>query len=197
MLQMFGLISGFLSALCYIPYAKDTLSGTTQPERASWFIWTVLGSIAFFSQLAKGATASLWLTGVQAIGVTIIFLLSLKYGVGGLVKKDMFALAAAALGVVLWWLTREAAIALLIIIFVDTIGTVLTVMKAYQYPASETWSTWLLAGISGLFAALAVGEMNVILLIYPVYICLINISVLTAIYFGKQKTRIRFKTGST
>jgi hypothetical protein len=187
MLQLFGIISGVLSALCYVPYVKDILAGTTKPERASWLIWTVLGSIAFFSQLAKGASASLWLTGVQMIGVTIIFLLSLKYGVGGLVKKDILALLAAGVGLILWWLTREAAIALLIVIFIDTIGAVLTVLKAYQHPESETLMTWLLAGIAGFFAAFAVGEANFILLSYPLYTAIINSSVVAAMYFGKRK----------
>src|SRR3989304_2731778 len=75
--------------------------------KGSWFIWTMLGFIAFFSQLAKGATNSLWLTVGQTTSVLIIFLLSLKYGYGGLGKRDLRALIGAGIGLVLWYLTRE------------------------------------------------------------------------------------------
>jgi hypothetical protein len=187
MLQFLGLLSGLLSAICYLPYGRDILRGKTKPERASWFIWSALGLIALFSQLAKGASDSLWLTAVQTLGVSIIFLLSLKYGVGGLVKKDIIALVVAAAGVLLWYFTQEAAFALFIVIGVDTVGTALTVHKTYHDPESETFITWLLASISGLFAALAVGELNWILLSYPFYIMFINFSVMTAIVLGSRK----------
>ncbi|KKT58129.1 MAG: hypothetical protein UW52_C0064G0012 [Candidatus Gottesmanbacteria bacterium GW2011_GWA1_44_24b] len=64
MLQTFGLLSAVIFPISYFPYVRDTLRGKTKPERASWFIWATLGAIAFFSQLAKGATDSLWLSGL-------------------------------------------------------------------------------------------------------------------------------------
>ncbi len=187
MLAIFGWISGLLSALCYLPYLRDIVKGKTKPERASWLIWTVLGGIAFFSQLAKGATDSLWMTSVQSLGVAIIFLLALKYGTGGLGRKDYLALSFAAVGIVLWYVTKEAAIALYIIIAIDAVGALLTIHKAYLDPGSETFSTWFLAGISGLFACLAVGEWSFVLLSYPVYICLINLAVTVAMRIGEKK----------
>src|SRR5665213_1725997 len=117
--QLFGYTAGILSAVCYIPYFRDILLRKTKPERASWLIWMVLGVIAFFSQLNKGATDSLWLTGIQTIGVVITFLLSLKFGVGGFTKNDYIALLFAALGLVAWYVTKEAAFALYIVIGID------------------------------------------------------------------------------
>lgn len=187
MLQILGLLSGTLSAICYVPYIADILKGKTKPERASWLIWGVLGYIAFFSQLAKGATDSLWLTGIQSVGISIIFLLSLKYGVGGLTGKDIFALIAAAAGLALWFLTKEAAVALFIIIGIDAIGGFLTILKAYRYPSSETLVTWVLAGLSGILATFAVGNLNWILLTYPFYTFLLNSLVILAIILGKKK----------
>lgn len=187
MLQLLGIVSGLLSALCYLPYIRDILRKTTKPERASWFIWSVLGSIAFFTQLAKGASDSLWLPAVQELGVTIIFLFSIKYGVGGLTKRDLVALLVAAVGLVLWYFTKEAAIALYIVIVVDGAGAILTVIKAYEDPESETMSTWLLAGISGFFAMAAVGAWDIVLLSYPFYIFVINIAVIAAMILGSRK----------
>ena len=186
MLQIFGYFSALLSIIMIAPYIRDIFRLETKPERGSWFIWTVLGFIAFFSQLAKGATDSLWLTAGQTAAVFIIFLLSFKYGHGGLEKRDLRALIGSGIGLILWYITREAAIALIFVILVDGIGTLLTLLKAYEDPGSETLSTWAISGTSGIFGMLAVGSFNFVLLAYPFYIMLANYAIVGAILFGKR-----------
>lgn len=187
MLQILGILAGLISVFCYIPYVRDILLKTTKPERASWLIWTVLGSISFFSQLAKGASNSLWMTGVQTFGVALIFAMSIKFGTGGLTSRDVKALIVALIGLIIWYFTQEAAWALFIVIIVDAAGALLTVFKAYEDPESETISTWFLSGLSGLIAAFAVGSWNFILLSYPVYICLANWTVVAAMKISPNK----------
>ena len=186
-LQIFGYFSALLSVIAVFPYIYDILKGKTKPERASWFIWTVLGSIAFFSQLEKGATNSLWMVGTSTLCVLIVSILSIKFGSGGFAKRDKISLLIATLGILLWFFTKEAAIALIITIFVDLVGSSLTIIKSYEDPESETISTWILAFISGIFAALSVGEWSFILLVYPLYIFLANFSVVIAITLGKRR----------
>jgi hypothetical protein len=193
MLKTFGIVSGLLAIVAVIPYIRDIIKKTTRPERASWLIWTVLGGIAFFSQLAKGATNSLWMTGLSTLCVLVVFLLSLKHGEGGLVKRDIAALLFAFLGLVLWYFTKDATVALLIVIAVDLSGSVLTIIKSYKDPESETMSTWVLASISGLFGTLSVGSFNWVLLMYPLYILLANSAVTVAILLGKRNKHGRRK----
>lgn len=194
MQQLFGYISAVLSIAMIFPYIRDIFRLQTRPERGSWFIWTILGFIAFFSQLSKGATDSLWLTGGQTAAVLIIFLLSLKYGYGGLGKRDFRALIGAIVGLILWYLTSEATYALLFVILVDSIGTVLTLLKAYKDPESETLSTWIMSGTSGVFGMLAVGNLNLILLAYPFYLVLANYVIVVAILLGRKHSVIRRTT---
>lgn len=192
MLQLFGYISAVLSIVMIIPYVRDILRLKTKPERASWLIWTVLMFIAFFSQLAKGATDSLWLTGGQTASVSIITLLSLRYGVGGLTNRDISALVGVAAGLVLWYFTREASYALFIVILIDAVGIWLTLLKTYEDPESETMSMWLISGTSAVFGALAVGSFNFILLAYPIYLILANYTVvLTMILAERRKIFIK------
>lgn len=187
MLQLFGYISGFLAILCYAPYIRDILKRTTQPERASWLIWMVLGLIAFFSQLSEGASDSLWVTGIETFGVSVVFLLALKFGVGGFTRKDIIALVGASIGLLLWYVTSNASTALYIVIAIDAIGVILTVMKAYKDPSSETFSTWVLAGLAGVFASFAVGKFDYVLLAYPFYLFLMNCAVCVAMVAGRAK----------
>lgn len=187
MLEIIGLISGLLMVGASVPYIVDILKKKTKPERASWLIWTVLGIIAFFSQMAEGATNSLWMNGLDTFAVIAILVLSIKYGEGGLVKRDIIALILAGNGLILWYFTKEASIALYIVLGIDITGQILTVIKSYEDPESETFISWILFGIAGLLSAISVGEWNFILLIYPIYICLANWAVVVAMILGKRK----------
>ena len=119
MTQYFGYLSAIFITLSFLPYLIYIFKGETKPERASWFIWSVLGSIAFFSQLAKGASSSLWLPGIQTIGDISIFIFAIKYGMGGFSRRDKWALGVAGISLILWYITKEAMIALFFAILID------------------------------------------------------------------------------
>ena len=189
MLQAFGYISAFFAIVKFIPYIRDIFRLKTKPQRVTWFIYTVMGSIAFFSQLAKGASNSLWLPGVLTIGTFSVFLLSLKYGVGGFQKKDLIIIFIAAISLILWYFTKEAAIALYIVILIEAAGTFLTIEKAYKNPESETLISWLMSSLAGFFAFLAVGSLNIVLISYPLSVFLMDGGVALAIELGRRKLK--------
>lgn len=186
---VFGFLAGLLPLVSAYPYIRDIFKRKTKPHRAAFLIWAVLGSIAFFTQLAKGATWSLLLPLGDTLSVICILLLSIRYGTGGLNKKDIGALTLAAIGLLLWYLTKQPLTALLITICVDAIGVVLTVHKSYQMPHEETSSAWLLACFGGGFAMLAVGRLSFSLLVYPAYIFMANMLIVLAIFFGLRSKR--------
>lgn len=188
--ELAGYLSGLLILISFAPYIRDIFLNKTKPERASWLIWAILGSISFFSQFAKGASYSLLLTGAQAVGDFFIFLLAIKYGLGGLLKRDIVALVGAIVGLSLWYITKEAATALFIVIFIDAMGAVLTVIKSYESPTTETISSWVFTCIAGFLACIAVGSLNFILLAFPAYICLASFAVLLAIKLGFQHRKV-------
>jgi len=187
-IQYSGYLSGLLMFLAFLPYIRDILKKKTKPERASWFIWAMLGFIAFFSQLAKGASYSLYMTGVQAAGDLFIFILAIKYGLGGFEKRDRIALIFVVLSLVLWLFTREAIVALIMVILIDGTGGVLTIIKSYREPATETLSAWVFNTFSGLFACVAVGSLNPALLAFPIYIVVINFAIFMSIMFSRRKS---------
>lgn len=189
--EITGYLSGLMALMSFVPYVRDIFLKKTKPERISWLIWAILGSILFFSQLAKGASYSLIMTGVIALGDLFVFILALKYGFGGFLKRDVAALIGASIGLFLWYITKEAAIALFIAIFIDAMGVILTVIKSYEKPATETISAWAFGSIGGFLACVAVGSFNFILLALPLYICLASLAILIAIKLGFR--RITFK----
>ena len=187
-LAFLGLAAGVLSTIAYLPYIIDTLAGRTQPQRASWLIWSVLGSIAFFSQVYEGATASLWFAAVQVSGTITVLLLSIWKGQGSYLRRvDYLALAAAAFGLVLWYFTETAAYALSITIGISLLGGVLTVSKSYHNPESETLVTWVVSLAASACALLAVGKMDPVLLAYPAYLFTLYTLFVGAILLGRLR----------
>lgn len=190
LLAIFGILSGVLSTFAYIPYIIDTLARRTTPQRASWLIWSVLGSIAFFSQVYEGATDSLWFAGVQISGTLTVFLLSIFVGAGNFLNKADYAiLAAAGVGLVLWYYTESAAYALAITISISLLGGSMTVIKAYRDPESETWITWLVSFIASVCAVVSVGQFDLVLLAYPLYLFTLYGAIVIAMMLGSRRLR--------
>ncbi|MEL7115992.1 MAG: hypothetical protein AAGP08_10435 [Pseudomonadota bacterium] len=187
-LWLLGVTAAVIATLAYVPYLKDTLAGRTQPQRASWFIWSVLSSLAFLSQIHEGATASLWFAGAQCGATVVILLASVRYGVGGLVnRRDCMLLTIAAGGLALWALTDTAAYALAVTIGVSLVGGIATIEKAYIAPESETMATWVLSSLAALCALISVGRLDPVLLAYPVYLLVLKGAVITAIVIGRER----------
>lgn len=189
MTQYFGYISGFLLLISFIPYLIAIFKGEAKPERASWLLWTILGGISFFSLLSEGATNSLWLPGVQAIGDALIFILSIKYGLGGLMKRDKIALAAAGMSLLLWYFTKEASVALVFAIIIDGAGAVLTMIKSYEEPITEPMSAWVLTCLGGFIGIFAVGNWQPIFIIFPLYIFVANLAIIISILLGRKNKK--------
>ena len=191
MLEILGYSSGILMMVSSVPYIRDIVKGKTKPERATWFIWSVVMMIAFFAQVASGGTFSTLLTVGDTIVVIVIFILSIKHGMAGWMMRDKMALVGAGISLILWYFTKNPAIALFIVIFIDFLGGWLTIVKSYENPESETMLTWFFSSIAGFLGILAVGEMNFILLAFPIYICLINLAIGLIIFLSRRKLKIK------
>lgn len=189
MIQLFSILSALIIIAGAPPYFWDILKGKTKPQRITWFIWAVLGVIAFISQLSLHGGWSLVFIGLDALGSIAVFLLALKYGVGGWTRSDKAALVIAGIGMIVSVLARQPIIALSGVVLADISGMILTVRKTYKDPDSETTITWLFVGTSALLGALSVGKWQLGLLIYPVYLAVGNYTVLIAQLLGRAKLK--------
>lgn len=190
LLWALGLMAGVLSSLAYLPYARDTFHGRTQPQRASWLIWSVLSCIALAGQVYEGATASLWFSAMQTGWTLLIFALALRFGLGGLMgRRDAAVLALAALGLALWAMTETAAYTLAIAISISLLGGSVTIAKAYRDPGSETLSTWVMSCAAGLLAMAAAGTSDWVILAYPAYIAALSGAICAAIVLARARDR--------
>jgi hypothetical protein len=169
-----GLLAGGVGIADTIPYVRDTLRGATRPHRGTWLIWGVLAILVSLSQYADGASWSLVMAAVQAVLTSVIFLLSIRRGEGGLRPIEMVMIAIAGLGVIGWIVADEPLVATAFVVAADVIGAAMMVPKTFRDPESETLVTFALASLGGALAAGAVGALDLSLLLYPVYFCVVN-----------------------
>lgn len=187
-LPIIGLLAGLLSIFAFAPYVRDTLALRKQPQRASWFIWSVLSSITLCSQIYEGATSSLWFVAVQTLSTIFIFVLSISRGTGSLMNaSDACMLVAAGFGLVLWAMTDTTAYALAMVIGVSSLGGIATIKKAYLNPGSETMSTWIVSLCASGLAVLAVNTPSWVLLAYPVYLFVLYGVIVIATKMGRAR----------
>jgi hypothetical protein len=92
-----------------------------------------------------------------------------------------------AVGGVAGWVTAgDPILATVCIVVADLFAATMMVPKTYRDPCSETLSTFVLASVSGALAACAVGRVDAGLLLYPVYLVVVNGSIALVIYAGRR-----------
>jgi len=174
---IFVSISAILVFAAMPPYIIDVIKGKTTPERMTWFILSLLGVIVFISQAEAGASWSLVFSGLDTLGSITVLGLSFWHGAGGATKLDFLALCIAAIGVVVSFIAKDPFAALVGVIVADFSGMVLTIIKVWKDPKSETTVSWLLFATAGVFGLLTISEWTFGVFIYPLYLVVINYSI--------------------
>src|SRR5687768_3859240 len=171
---MLGVLAALVGIADTIPYIRDTLRGSTRPHRGTWLIWSSLAVVVCLSQRSDGASWSLLMAATQAVLTTLIFLLAIRLGEGGVSAAERVMIAIAAGGVLAWIVADQPIVATACVVAADLLGAAMMAPKAYRDPHSETLSTFALASLSGALATGAVGSADPALLLYPAYFCLVN-----------------------
>jgi hypothetical protein len=174
-----GMAAGILLLLGNIPYILSIRRGETRPNLVTWGIWTTIGFILLGSYRAIGATNTLWLPISQVISQLIITCYAFKYSKGNWQPLDRVCLAGAAISLWLWWQSGLPLVALLMNIAMDILGAIPTIKKIYSEPDSESIVFWWMSFGSSLLNLLAIENFSVAFVVFPVYLCALNITILT------------------
>jgi hypothetical protein len=169
-----GAIAAIIGIASYIPYVLGIMKGKTKPHRTTFGIWAVIGMVQVISYAVSGARATLLLPAVYALGALVIFILSLKRGVGGTQKIDLICLALATVGIIGWILTDNPHIALYLSILASACGFLLTIKKAYVNPETENTFSWCLAALAAILNVLALSQWELHAALYPMYLLLFD-----------------------
>lgn len=178
-----GIVAGFLSLLGFVPYLVTIWQGKTRPNRATWWIWAIVGLILCTSYYSSGAVETIWVPVGCAIGHFIIAILALKYGEGGWNRFDRACFLGASISLLLWWRFSSPLIALVINIVIDFLGALPTIKKSYYKPETEDLLTWMIFLSAHTLNLFAIKEWSFLLSCYPLYLfCIVATIVVLLLY---------------
>lgn len=183
----FGIVSAAVNVFGYIPYIKGTVQRRIKPHRITWGIWSILTTIALVNQIHNGGGYSAYFIASTGLLVITIFILSIFKGVGGSSGFDQFILIASIILFVTWAVTKNTTTTTLLAVSIDALGALPTVYKAYKHPETENYMQWILSVVAGMFSILAIARPEFILLVYPVYVVLMDATTAVAKYVGSKR----------
>jgi hypothetical protein len=185
-----GLAAGVIGFIAFVPYIIGTLNRTTKPNKATWIVWSAVGLTIAASYYASGARTTAWVPVSYAIGMTIVAILSLRYGVEGWTNLDKCCLAGAGAGLTLWAITKNPVLAYYLTTAVDAMGFMPTIKKAWDKPEEEANLAWPIFVVANTLNLFAITQWNFTIALYPVYDIILS-GVITAFVFWPGRRKIK------
>ena len=186
-------LSGVLAVVAMTFYICGILrGGETRPNAVSFFLWTVLQAIALVAQIRAGASLSVVLMFLITLDTAIITVLALVgYGYRKYGKIDLFCFVLAVVTIVLWQVTGNPVLAIVLAIVGDFFASFPTTVKTYREPRSEHLTAWALITAAPVFSVLSADRLDVANLAFPVYLVVMNGTIFSLAYFGRKSTSNR------
>lgn len=186
MQSVFITISVIISLISPIIYVKEIVGGSARPHRTTRLVLLVTTILTTLSLIAQKDTVAVWLAGVATFQSITIFILSIKYGMGGWAKIDIISLLIALTGIVLWKITSSPQLALFFAVGADIIGMIPTLIKTYKLPKTESWLFFFLDTIGALFNLFAIQTWVLKDYVFPLYIFIINMIMVLLIVIPRK-----------
>ena len=113
----------------------------------------------------------------EFIGPAVVFAFSLKYGVGGKSLFDRVCLAMAVVAFALLLAAESPVFGLILALFVDSIGSLLTLRKLLKDRSSEPKLPWGLGAVAAILSVFALETFSIENLLFPIYVTIVSIAV--------------------
>jgi hypothetical protein len=187
--QNFVIVGAIISTVGGLSYLIDTLKGNVKPNKVSYLVWSIAPLIAFFAEMNQGV-------GLQSLMTLTVVVLPFAVFVASFVNKnaewkltyfDVTCGALSLVGLVLWYITKSGNIAIFLSILADFLAAVPTIVKAFNYPETESAWPYFTATISAALTLLTIQMWNFATYAFPVYILLVTLVISSLVQFKLGK----------
>ena len=185
--ELFGILALLTALISYIFYFRSILQGVTKPHAFSWFTWGILTLIAFGVQYTHGAGAGAWSTGFVALYCFIVALLALFIGEKNIHISDWVAFVCSLLILPFWYFTKEALVAVILIVIIDALGGYYpTFRKSYYHPRQEALPLYGISIFQLMLSLLAMEDYRLVNILYPLFIIVANAAFIAMVVWRKR-----------
>jgi hypothetical protein len=139
--DQFAIVGAIIGSLGGFYYLYETIVGKAQPNRVTWLLWGIFPMVIFVAQRAKGVEGLSWTSFVAGFTPLLIvaasFINAKAYWRSE--RRDLYLMAAAIAGILLWAITDDPNVAILFALLADMLAGIPTLIKSYRHPHSESW----------------------------------------------------------
>jgi hypothetical protein len=170
-----------------LPYIRQTIQGTTKPNRVTWFLWGLAPLIGGAIELTSHVGWVAFPVFVSGILSALVFISSFanKNAYWRLGSFDYLCGAFSVAALVAWLALNQSALAIACAILSDLFASLPTVRKSWTHPESESTGTYIGGLCNALSAFLATSQWTFSSLAFPGYIVVQEIILLSALYKKK------------
>jgi hypothetical protein len=170
-------------------YVKDTIRGKIRPNRITWLLWSVIPLIAVAAALADGVRWAVLPVFMAGFGPLLVFISSFinSQSYWKLDKFDYICGAFSALAIVLWWITKEPLLAIILSIAGDGFAEAPTLIKIWKYPDTETATLYFFGVFNAFTSFFALKTFSASELAFPIYIIIADSLLIMAFYKNRFK----------
>jgi len=184
--NIFLVLSTVISLSAYFVGIRFIFKGSFRPQRITWFLMAVISALFVATLLAQGDRNAVWLASAIFVGNFLIFLLSIKNGIGGKSKSDMVVLLVVVISLLVWYITKNPLLALVMSIIADFIAFLPTMIKSWFLPWTEEWMFYVFGIVSSFLNLLSLSVFNFEKSIFLIYFLLSNIALVLIIVLRRK-----------
>jgi len=165
-------VGSAIGALGTAVYLRDTLRGTTKPNRVTWLLWAVAPLLASAVELDQGIGLRTLPTFMIGFMPLLVFVASFhnRGSVWKIRRIDYACGLMSVFGTAVWLITRNGILAISAAIVADFLAGVPTVMKSWTHPETETVHTYIGAVVSMVILLLTIDHWSFVVAAFPLFI---------------------------
>jgi hypothetical protein len=153
-------------------YLRDTLRGTTKPNRVTWLLWAVAPLLAVAVELDEGVGLRTLPTFMVGFMPLLVFIASFHNpaAVWKVRRIDYVCGFMSVVGTAVWLATRNGVLAISAAIVADFLAGVPTLMKSWTHPETETVHSYVGAVLSMVILLLTIDNWTFDVAAFPIFI---------------------------
>ena len=164
---LLGALAALLGVAGYAFYFRSIFRGETKPHFFTWFIYFLLDIIVFTAQVLNGAGPGAWVTLTGLIGTFCVSVVALRQGKKNIRWSDWVSFVAALIAIVLWRMTGDALIAVIIASVINFLAMYPTFRKSFSRPEEESITIWLFDAVRFVIGIAALSTLSLTTALFP------------------------------
>lgn len=190
MLQYLVVLGAVIQLIGVLSYIRGTLRGVTKPNRVTWLLWGVIPIIATGAAVSDGVRWAVLPVFMAGLGPLLVFAFSFvnQHAYWKLGRLDYVCGLFSVAAIVLWVLTRDAAVAIILSIIADALAAIPTLVKSWHEPETENLGPYVAGFTSQLTAIAAFKLFTFSEMAFPFYLLIVNAALILVIKIASRSS---------